>query len=58
MRKIFALIAVIAVTVIFGSWVWTYTYHPLLPMVVIALVRLNCWQKEKIFIGRRIIQLG
>ena len=35
MRKIFALIAIIAVTVIFRSWVWTYTYHPLLPMVVI-----------------------
>jgi len=37
MRKIFALIAIIAVTVIFGSWVWTYTYNPLLPMAVIAL---------------------
>ncbi len=37
MKKIFALIAIIVGTVIFGSLVWTYTYHPLLPIVVIAL---------------------
>jgi protein-S-isoprenylcysteine O-methyltransferase Ste14 len=37
MRKIFALIAIIVVTVVFGSWVWIYTYQPLLLTVVIAL---------------------
>ncbi len=52
MRKIFALIAIIVVTVIFGSWVWTYTYHPLLPMVVIALAgvgTLSLLWKHRIF---------
>ena len=34
--KIFALIFIIIVTVIFGSLVWTY-YHPLFPTVVITL---------------------
>ena len=52
MKKIFALIAVIAVTVIFGGWVWTYTYHPLLPLVVIALAgvgALSLLWKHRIF---------
>ena len=37
MRKIFALIAIMAGTIILGNWVWTNTYQPLLPIVVIAL---------------------
>ncbi len=52
MRKIFALIAIVAGTVIFGSWVWTYTYRPLLLTVVIALAgigALSLLWKHRIF---------
>lgn len=52
MRKIFALIAIIAGTVIFGSWVWTHSDYPIFPTVVIVLAvagTLSLFWKHQIF---------